>query len=64
MLAGQRAFNGASMADLMSAILKEDPAELSETNAKISPALDKSCGGVWKRSQSGGFRRRVIWALR
>jgi Tol biopolymer transport system component len=41
MLAGQRAFNGTSVADLMSAILKEEPAELSETNAKISPALDK-----------------------
>ena len=41
MLSGERAFNGASMAELMSAILKEDPPELSETNAKISPALDK-----------------------
>ena len=41
MLAGHRAFNGTSMADLMSAILKEEPPELSETNAKISPALDK-----------------------
>ncbi|MBI3425686.1 MAG: serine/threonine protein kinase, partial [Acidobacteria bacterium] len=41
MLAGQRAFNGSSMAELMSAILKEELPELSETNAKISPALDK-----------------------
>ncbi len=29
------------MADVMSAILREEPPELSETNAKISPALDK-----------------------
>ena len=41
MLSGERAFSGQSMADVMSAILKEDPPELSETNAKISPALDK-----------------------
>jgi serine/threonine protein kinase len=41
MLSGERAFNGASMAELMSAILKEDTPELSETNAKIPPALDK-----------------------
>jgi eukaryotic-like serine/threonine-protein kinase len=41
MLSGKRAFDGASMAELMSAILKEEPPELSETNAKISPALDK-----------------------
>src|SRR5262245_10132476 len=41
MLSGQRTFTGDSMVELMSAILKEEPAELSETNAKISPALDK-----------------------
>ena len=41
MLSGKRAFNGVSVADVMSAILKEDPPELSESNAKISPALDK-----------------------
>src|SRR6185295_14848225 len=41
MLSGKRAFNGTSVADVMSAILKEEPPELSEMNAKISPALDK-----------------------
>src|SRR6185436_885032 len=41
MLSGRRAFNGASVADLMSAILKDDPPDLSEINAKISPALDQ-----------------------
>src|SRR5262249_41135980 len=41
MLSGKRAFNGASVADVMSAILKEEPPELSETNSKISPALEK-----------------------
>ncbi len=41
MLAGKRAFNGASVADLMSAILKEEPPELREANAKVAPALEK-----------------------
>jgi serine/threonine protein kinase/Tol biopolymer transport system component len=41
MLSGKRAFSGASAADVMSAILKEEPPELGETNAKISPALEK-----------------------
>src|SRR5215475_11384621 len=41
MLSGKRAFNGDSVADVKSAILKEEPPELGETNAKISPALDK-----------------------
>src|SRR6185503_19491389 len=41
MLSGKRAFSGVSVADVMSAILKEEPPELGETNAKISPQLDK-----------------------
>ena len=41
MLSGQRAFLGDSSADTMSAILKEDPPELSETSRNISPAMEK-----------------------
>jgi eukaryotic-like serine/threonine-protein kinase len=41
MLSGKRTFTGDSLVELMNAILKEEPAELSETNAKVSPALDK-----------------------
>jgi serine/threonine protein kinase/Tol biopolymer transport system component len=41
MLSGNRAFHGDSPADTMSAILKEDPPELSETNRNISPALER-----------------------
>jgi len=41
MLSGKRAFHGDSSADTMSAILKEDPPDLSETNRNISPALER-----------------------
>lgn len=41
MLSGKRAFHGDSAADTMSAILKEDPPDLSETNRNISPALER-----------------------
>jgi hypothetical protein len=41
MLSGRRAFRGSSAADTMAAILKEDPPDLSQTNEKISPALER-----------------------
>jgi serine/threonine protein kinase len=41
MLSGKRAFHGETAADTMSAILKEDPADLSETNRNVSPALER-----------------------
>ena len=41
MLCGKRAFQGETMAETMTAILKQEPEELAETNAKINPALEK-----------------------
>lgn len=41
MLSGKRAFRGESTADTMSAILREDPPDLSTTNRTISPALER-----------------------
>lgn len=41
MLTGQRAFCGASRAETMSAILREDPPDISETNKTFSPALER-----------------------
>jgi Tol biopolymer transport system component len=41
MLSGRRAFHGESTAETMSAILKEDPPELSETNQRISPSVER-----------------------
>ena len=41
MLAGRRAFQGDSAADTMSAILREDPPDLSVTNQNVSPGLER-----------------------
>ena len=41
MLSGRRAFHGESTAETMSAILREDPPDLSETNQRISPGLER-----------------------
>src|ERR1700682_6507637 len=41
MLSGKRAFHGDTPADTMSAILREDPPELAETNRNVSPALER-----------------------
>jgi len=41
MLSGRRAFYGETDADTTSAVLKEDPPNLSETNQNISPALER-----------------------
>ena len=41
MLSGKRAFHGDSAADTMSAILREDPPDLSVTNQSVPPGLDR-----------------------
>ena len=41
MLSGHRAFRGDSAADVLSAILREEPAEISQTNQAVSPGLDR-----------------------
>jgi serine/threonine protein kinase len=41
MLSGKRAFHGDSAADTMSAILREEPPDLSVTNQAIPPGLDR-----------------------
>jgi serine/threonine protein kinase/Tol biopolymer transport system component len=41
MLAGRRAFQGDSAAETMSAILREEPPDLSVTNQSISPGLER-----------------------
>ncbi len=41
MLSGKRAFRRDTAAETMTAILKEDPPELTETNRSVSPALER-----------------------
>src|ERR1700733_1719063 len=41
MLSGERAFRGDTAADTMSAILKEEPPELSETARNVPPGLER-----------------------
>jgi serine/threonine protein kinase len=41
MLSGKRAFQGDSSVETMSAILKQDPPELTETNRAVPPALER-----------------------
>ncbi|HEX8294012.1 MAG TPA: protein kinase [Pyrinomonadaceae bacterium] len=41
MLTGRRAFRGESAADALSAVLREDPPALSESNRNVSPALER-----------------------
>ena len=41
MISGKRAFHGETAADTMSAILKEDPSELSETARNVPPGLER-----------------------
>ncbi len=41
MLSGRRAFRGETSVETMSAILKEDPPELSETNRNVPPVMER-----------------------
>lgn len=41
MITGRRAFQRETMAETMSAILKEEPLELTESNPNVSPALER-----------------------
>ena len=65
MLSGRRAFHGESAAETMSAILKEDPPELSATNKTVSPALERLVNHCLEKSAEGRFHsaRDVAFAL-
>ena len=65
MLSGRRAFHGESAAETMSAILKEDPPDLSETNQRISPALERLVHHCLEKHPEGRFHsaRDLAFAL-
>src|SRR5437870_13079830 len=55
MLSGRHAFHGESTADTMSAILKEDPPELSDTNKTVSPALERLVNHCLEKNPEARF---------
>src|SRR5215831_13239119 len=65
MLSGRRAFHGESAAETMSAILKEDPPDLSETNQRISPALERLVNHCLEKNPEERFHsaRDLAFAL-
>ncbi|HEV8370315.1 MAG TPA: serine/threonine-protein kinase, partial [Pyrinomonadaceae bacterium] len=65
MLAGRRAFHGDSAAETMSAILREDPPDLSDTNKTVSPALERLVNHCLEKNPEGRFHsaRDLTFAL-
>jgi Tol biopolymer transport system component len=65
MLSGRRAFHGESAAETMSAILKEDPPEVSDTNKSVSPALERLVSHCLEKNPEARFHssRDVAFAL-
>jgi eukaryotic-like serine/threonine-protein kinase len=56
MLSGARPFRGDSAADTMSAILREDPPDLSVTNRTVSPALERVVRHCLEKSPEQRFQ--------
>ncbi len=56
MLTGSRAFRGESGVEIMNAILREDPPELSETNRNVSPALERIVRHCLEKSPDERFQ--------
>src|SRR5436190_8142141 len=56
MISGKRAFHGETPADTMSAILKEDPPELSETGRNVPPALARIVNHCLEKSPAQRFQ--------
>src|SRR6266498_1626666 len=65
MLSGRRAFHGESAAETMSAILREDPPELSDTNKTVSPALERLVNHCLEKNPEARFHsaRDLAFAL-
>ena len=56
MLSGQRAFKGGSSAETLSAILKEEPPELSGIRSDVPPALDRILRRCLEKKPDERFR--------
>jgi serine/threonine protein kinase/TolB-like protein/Tfp pilus assembly protein PilF len=66
MLTGRRAFHGATPADTLSAILREDPPEFSRDGTEFSPALERVVRHCLERNREERFEsaRDLAFALR
>ena len=64
-LSGKRAFYRQSAAETMSAILREDPPELSSTNQSVSPALERLVNHCLEKNPESRFHsaRDIAFAL-
>jgi eukaryotic-like serine/threonine-protein kinase len=56
MLSGRRAFQGETAADTISAILNQDPPDLSETNRRIPESLDRIVHHCLEKSPESRFQ--------
>ncbi|MGZ4824800.1 MAG: serine/threonine-protein kinase, partial [Terriglobales bacterium] len=56
MISGKRAFKGDSPADTLSAILKEEPPELTATNLNVPPSLDRIVRHCLEKNPEERFR--------
>ncbi len=56
MLSGRRPFQGDSPADTMSAILREDPAELTQLVPDVPPAMERIVRRCLEKQPTGRFR--------
>src|ERR1700722_4890671 len=65
MLSGKRAFHGDSSVETMSAILKQDPPELAETNRTVPPVLERIVRHCLEKNPEERFQsaRDVAFAL-
>lgn len=55
MLAGRKAFHRESTADTISAILREDPPDLSETNGSVNPGLERVVRRCLEKNREARF---------
>ena len=56
MITGKRAFKRETMAETMSAILKEEPEELAQSNSNVSPALERIVGRCLEKKPERRFQ--------
>jgi eukaryotic-like serine/threonine-protein kinase len=65
MLSGRRAFHGQSAADTLSAVLKEDPPDLLDSNSAVTPAVERLVSHCLEKNPEARFHsaRDLAFAL-